>query len=583
MNRYKRPASCNLAIIVAIGLLSAAASGEVKFRKIVVDTSFRSEGVATGDVNHDGKLDIFAGDFWYEAPQWKPHELHAVRKYNPSKGYSKCFANFSDDVNGDGWIDSIVIEGWSNCPAKWYENPQGKPGHWKEHLITKSAGNETPLYGDLLGSGKPVAIFSANRKVSWYAPPRNSKATEWARHDVNSAKDAHVATGHTFGFGDVNGDGRRDILTAKGWLEAPEDRTRRDWTLHKVDFGDRSANLITHDFDGDGDADVLSSSAHGYGIWWHEQIKSDGEATWKRHEIFKEFSQTHAIILADMNGDGRMDFVTGKRYFAHNGRDPGGKEPVVLYWFERTGPKKGAPKFIPHKIEGGTGVGTQFEVVDMNGDKRLDIVISNKKGVHVFMQEAGTTAPAGKAIALFDGKTFDGWEGNLKAFRIEDGAIVGGGLKERVARNEFLCTKKRYADFELRLKCKLVGKGANAGIQFRTERIPNHHEVSGYQGDMGGRNNFYWGALYDESRRRKILAKPDKATLAKALKENEWTEYVIRCVGPKIQLFLNGVKTVDYTEGNAKIARTGIIGLQIHGGGPTEAWYKDITIKVLGQ
>ena len=171
----------------------------------------------------------------------------------------------------------------------------------------------------------------------------------------------------------------------------------------------------------------------------------------------------------------------------------------------------------------------------------------------------------------------------MKAFRIENGAIVGGGLKGRVARNEFLCTKKRYENFELRLKCKLVGKGANAGIQFRTKRIPNHHEVSGYQADMGGNNNFYWGALYDESRRNKILSKPDKATLAKALKENEWTEYVIRCVGPKIQLFLNGVKTVDYTEPDAKIDRTGIIGLQIHGGGPTEAWYKDITIKVLGQ
>ena len=583
MNTRESLVSCGFALAVTVGLLAMAASGEVRFKKIVVDTAFRSEGVATGDVNHDGKLDIFAGDFWYEAPQWKPHELHAPRKYNPSKGYSKCFANFSDDVNGDGWVDSIVIEGWSNCPAKWYENPKGKPGHWKEHLVTKSSGNETPLYGDLLSTGKPVAIFSARGKVSWYDPPRDAKKTDWARHDVNGPKDGQAATGHTFGFGDVNGDGRRDILVAKGWLEAPKDRTKGGWTFHAAAFGDRSANLITHDFDGDGDADVLSSSAHAYGIWWHEQIKADGKTTWKRHEIYKKFSQTHAIILADMNGDGRMDFVTGKRYFAHNGNDPGGKEPVVLYWFERTGPTKGAPKFIPHKIEGGTGVGTQFEVLDMNGDKRLDIVVSNKKGVHVFMQETGAAAVADGTTALFDGKTFDGWEGNLKAFRIEDGAIVGGGLKGRVPRNEFLCTKKRYADFELRLKCKLVGKGANAGIQFRTERIPNHNEVSGYQADMGGRNNFYWGALYDESRRNKILAKPDKATLEKALKENEWTEYVIRCVGAKIQLFLNGVKTVDYTEGDGKIARTGIIGLQIHGGGPTEAWYKDITIKVIGQ
>ncbi|MDP6636230.1 MAG: DUF1080 domain-containing protein [Phycisphaerae bacterium] len=587
MNTRKHLMNCGLVLIVTISLFAAPSPAEIRFKKIVIDTEFRSEGVATGDVNHDGKLDIFAGDMWYEAPGFKPRPLRdKPRSYNPSKGYSKCFANFSDDVNGDGWIDSIVIVGWNNCPAVWLENPQGKPGAWKEHLFTKSAGNETPLYGDLLGDGKSVAIFSARGKVSWYAPPRNSKKTDWDRYDVNSPKDKQAATGHTFGFGDINGDGRRDILTAKGWLEAPRDRTKSDWTFHRADFGDRSANLITHDFDGDGDADVLSSSAHAYGIWWREQIKVDGKISWKRHEIFKEFSQTHAIILADMNGDGRMDFVTGKRYYAHNGKDPGGKEPVVLYWFERSGPKKGAPKFIPHKIEGGTGVGTQFEVVDMNGDKKLDIVVSNKKGVHVFMQESGGSAVGGaKAVPLFDGKTLDGWEGNLKAFRIEDGAIVGGNLKTRIPRNEFLCTRKLYGDFELRLKCKLIGTDArpNAGIQFRSKRIPNHHEVSGYQADIGGRNNFYWGALYDESRRNKILAKPDKPTLAKAVRDNDWNDYVIRCVGPKIQLFLNGVKTVDYTEANAKIARTGIIGLQIHGGAPTEAWYKDITIKILGR
>jgi len=585
MNRYKRLVSRNLATIVILALAATTALAEVRFKKIVVDPEFRSEGVATGDVNRDGKLDIFAGDMWYQAPDYKSHALHAVRKLNYAKGYSKCFANFSDDVNGDGWIDSIVVVGWSNCPAVWLENPKGKPGFWKEHLFTKSAGNETPLYGDLLGDGKPVAIFSARGKVSWYAPPRNTKTTQWTRHDVNSAKDRQAASGHTFGFGDVNGDSRRDILTAKGWLEAPQDRTKGDWKFHKVDFGARSANLICHDFDGDGDADVLSSSAHAYGIWWHEQIKTDGKVTWKRHEIFKEFSQTHAIILADMNNDGRMDFVTGKRYFAHNGKDPGGKEPVVLYWFERTGPKKGAPKFVPHKIEGGAGVGTQFEVVDMNGDEKLDIVVSNKKGVCVYMQESGPAAAAKKTISLFDGKTFNGWEGNMKFFRIEDGAVVAGNLKTRIPRNEFLCTKKTYGDFELRLKVKLVGTNAspNAGIQFRTKRIPNHHEVSGYQADMGGRDDFYWGALYDEQRRNRILAKPRKATLAKALKPNEWNDYVIRAVGPRVLLFLNGVKTADFTELDPKVARTGIIGLQIHSGAPTEAWYKDITIKILGK
>jgi hypothetical protein len=179
-----------------------------------------------------------------------------------------------------------------------------------------------------------------------------------------------------------------------------------------------------------------------------------------------------------------------------------------------------------------------------------------------------------KPTALFDGKTLDGWEGDLKIFRVEDGAIVGGTLKERIARNEFLCTKKEYGDFELRLKCKLLGEGANAGVQIRTKRIPNHHEVSGYQADMGAG---WWGKLYDESRRNRVLAEPGKDVKVK-VNAGDWNDYVIRCEGPRIQLWLNGVKTVDYTEKDDKIARSGIIGLQIHGGGPSEAWYKDITI-----
>ena len=183
------------------------------------------------------------------------------------------------------------------------------------------------------------------------------------------------------------------------------------------------------------------------------------------------------------------------------------------------------------------------------------------------------------SVPLFDGKSFAGWEGNLEHFRIEDGAIVAGSLKERVPRNEFLCTKKRYGDFELRLKVKLVGKGDNAGIQFRSERIPKHHEVKGYQADMGGP---WWGKLYDESRRRRVLAGVnDPAKLKKVLKTGDWNEYVIRCQGPRIQLWVNGVQTVDYTEKEKDIPRRGIIGLQIHGGAPGQASYKEIRIKEL--
>lgn len=185
-----------------------------------------------------------------------------------------------------------------------------------------------------------------------------------------------------------------------------------------------------------------------------------------------------------------------------------------------------------------------------------------------------------KGTPLFDGKTLDGWEGNLAVFRIEDGAIVGGSLNERVVRNEFLCTTKEYGDFELRVTFKLLGEGANAGVQFRTKRIPNHHEVSGYQADMG---EGYWGALYDESRRNKILAGPDKEEVKKVVKPNDWNEYVIRAEGKHIQQWLNSVKTVDYTETDDTVAAKGVIALQIHGGPPSEAWYRDITIKELGK
>ena len=185
-----------------------------------------------------------------------------------------------------------------------------------------------------------------------------------------------------------------------------------------------------------------------------------------------------------------------------------------------------------------------------------------------------------KAVKLFDGKTFKGWEGNLNLFRIAEGAIIGGTLKEPIARNEFLCTTQEYGDFELRVKFKLLGDPAkaNAGIQFRTRRIPNHHEVIGYQADMGQN---YWGALYDESRRRKVLAAPAAEAVSKILKRADWNDYVIRVEGKRIRLTLNGMPTVDYTEADETIEQKGLICVQIHSGPPSEAWYKDLRLTVL--
>ncbi|MDP7250914.1 MAG: DUF1080 domain-containing protein [Planctomycetota bacterium] len=184
----------------------------------------------------------------------------------------------------------------------------------------------------------------------------------------------------------------------------------------------------------------------------------------------------------------------------------------------------------------------------------------------------------GEQKRIFDGKTFEGWEGNLKWFRIEDEAIVGGHMTGPIPRNEFLCTEQEYTDFDLRLKVRLKGRGANSGIQIRTRRIPNHHEVIGYQADVG---RGWWGKLYDESRRGRVLAQPNAKEFAKFLKPDDWNDYRVVCYGRHLLIWVNGYKTVSFQEPDPKVWRKGIIGVQIHGSrNPSEAWFKDITIAV---
>jgi len=376
-------------LLVAFVLLASvsAAGGQIQFKKIVVDKTFRSEGVAVADVNRDGKLDILAGDVWYEAPDWKMHEIRPVGQYDGSKGYSQTFANFAQDVNGDGWVDSIII-GMPGEPCWWYENPKDKPGHWKQRMVVDSACNETPLFVDLLGNGKPVLVFAVRPKglMAWFSVPS----------DLDGLWDMHIIAGpdapgtdrysHGLGAGDVNGDGRNDVLIKEGWWQAPKNPTQNNWEFHPANLGPDCADMLVYDADADGDGDVITSSAHNYGIWWFEQMPAADGSQFKQHLISKEFSQPHAIRLVDINDDGVKDLVTGKRYFAHMGKDPGEYEPAVLYWFELHRPQNGKVEFIMHIIDNDSGVGTQFEVIDINGDGKPDIVTSNKKGVHVFLQ-----------------------------------------------------------------------------------------------------------------------------------------------------------------------------------------------------
>ena len=397
--------ACHLVLFaLALAVPLAASAGEISFRKHRVDPTFHSEGVAIGDIDHDGKKDIFAGDVWYRTSgigDWKRNEFRKPKaQYDGSKGYSNSFANFANDVNGDGWVDVIVV-GFPGAPFHWYENPRGESGHWKEHEIWRSACNETPAYADLLGDGKLGVVlgYQPEGQMGFFRPTSDPTGI-WEPLAISKEKSpGTVRFWHGLGVGDLNQDGRNDVVIHAGWWEQPENPSSTPWTFHPLALhppkqkpsdpareDPSCADIHVYDVDGDGDNDLLSSSAHKYGVWWYENTGSAERPTFTPHVIRDDVSQSHALHLVDINGDGLKDLVTGKRYFAHQGHDPGGKDPAVLYWLELRR-ENGKPKFIPHPIDDDSGHGTQFVVADFDDDGLLDIVTSNKKGTHVFVQE----------------------------------------------------------------------------------------------------------------------------------------------------------------------------------------------------
>lgn len=361
--------------------------GSVSFEKHVLTTEFISEGVAVGDVNNDGLIDIIAGAYYFTAPDWERHELAPPQSFKADGGYSNSFVNYALDVNQDGWIDFIRIDE-PGKEAVWYENPKGEAGHWRKHLIHEYAGNETPIIADINGDGRLDLIFNdpVAQEVLWFKAPVVKGQTEWTKNVISDDSDlgTHKYT-HGLGYGDINGDGFNDVIIKDGWWQGSSDPEQNNWKFNEADFGEDCAHMVVLDVNGDGLNDVISSSAHNYGIWWHEQIKEkDGIISWKRHGIYDKISQTHALELKDINNDGHPDLITGKRYFAHNGHDPGALEPAVLYWFEFKPGKE--PTWIPHEIDNDSGVGIHLVVEDINKDGLLDIVVANKKGVHYFEQ-----------------------------------------------------------------------------------------------------------------------------------------------------------------------------------------------------
>lgn len=381
---------------------TAAPASAISWKKTHIDKVFRSEGVAVADVNKDGKMDILVGDVWYEAPDWKMHPIRKVGNYGDgSGGYSQSFACWADDINGDGYPDLIVI-GFPGAPCHWYENPKGSTTElWKQHEIWHSACNETPQYVDLFNNGKRVLIMGWQPKgkenegqMAWFTPGKDPMQT-WEMHPISemSLPGKPIPGTHKFahglGVGDINGDGKPDVLCPNGWWEQPAKDEGKPWKFHPANLGQACADMYAFDLDNDGKADVISSSAHGYGVWWHKQRpgKDDNPAFETKNILQGLVSQTHAMHFVDINGDGLKDLVTGKRWWAHGPR--GDADPMVpadLYWLEAKKAKDGVISFDVHRIDDDSGIGTQFFVGDVNGDKLPDIVISNKKGVFLIEQ-----------------------------------------------------------------------------------------------------------------------------------------------------------------------------------------------------
>lgn len=365
--------------IVGLALLATAkATDDVTFHKVSLDRRFVAEGVAVGDVNRDHRLDIVAGNVWYEAPNWKPHEIAPVVQVEPKSAYSNCFHTWLADLDHDGWLDQIVI-GMPGDKVVWRRNPGKSRSPWKESLVWHSACNESPLFEDLTGSGRKVLVMGTDYdRMAWFEPGEKPEDV-WVCHAISESKGAGAQRySHGLGIGDVNGDGRQDVLTTMGYYLAPKDRKQTPWAFIKADLGPDCGQIRVLS----SPKGVLTTSAHARGVWWHRWI--DGK--FEKSTIDDSVSETHATNLVLLGRPARWNLVTGKRKWAHPpGVDVGSEEDSLLLRYEAV-PEGKSLKWERHVIDRDSGVGTQFVTQDVDNDRLADIVTANKNGVFLFLQ-----------------------------------------------------------------------------------------------------------------------------------------------------------------------------------------------------
>ena len=365
-----------IALTLAVSALAGDPSQELDFERRTIDLG-RNESCAVADINGDGRLDIVSGENWYAAPNWTKHPFRDILYWN---NYIDDFSDLPLDVDSDGDID-IVSVGWGQKKMVWVENPGRGEGRWKEHEIDSGSPVEFAFLVDLDNDGVADELLpqfgGAAGITAWYEVEGRGAAAKWVRHTVSDK-----LHGHGIGAGDVNGDGRNDVLTPQGWLESPAAATA-PWKFHAdYSFDKHVGFLHVFDVNQDGLADVVTTHAHDYGIYWLEQTSA---GVFEQRLIDDAWSQAHAMTMKDLTGDGYPELITGKRLYAHNGRDEGGREPLGVYWYERF--QNGATwEWARHIIDygGRAGGGMQIPVVDIDADGDLDIIVAGKGGLFLY-------------------------------------------------------------------------------------------------------------------------------------------------------------------------------------------------------